>query len=323
MLEKLLNKIKLIFILLYFLVSIILYFILNYLHQVEADNLIKEYSFSSPTTSLVPIWKSYLIMDMFVLIVFLIIYLTLRYFFIQMAHKDELLAKQSRFAALGEMISMIAHQWRQPLTGMGMSVNNLLLDVELGELNEKNLQKKLERISTQISYLSNTIDNFKNFFKPTIKSQVVEIKKLIEDACSIIGSSLKNSAVIVDINIDKALKISTKKNDLTQIVLNLIKNSMDAYKEVDMKVKKIEITVVSDSKHISIIVRDYAGGIDSEILENIFDPYFSTKDAKNGTGLGLYMSKMIVEDHLGGHLDVVVKENMTIFTIVLNKNEEF
>ena len=323
MLEKLLNKIKLIFILLYFLVSIILYFILDYLHQIEANNLIKEYAYSSSVTSLVPIWKSYLIMDIFVLIVFLIIYLTLRYFFIQLAHKDELLAKQSRFAALGEMISMIAHQWRQPLTGMGMSVNNLLLDVELGELNEKNLQKKLERISTQISYLSNTIDNFKNFFKPTLKSQVVEIKKLIEDACSIIESSLKSSGIIIDIYIDETLTLSTKKNDLTQIVLNLIQNSMDAYKEVDMKVKKIEITVLGDSKHVSIIVKDYAGGIPSEILENIFDPYFSTKDAKNGTGLGLYMSKMIVEDHLSGHLNVVVKENSSIFTIVLNKKEEF
>jgi len=264
-------------------------------------------------------WEVYLVLNFFSLIVFVLIYFTLRYFFIELNSKDKLLSKQSRFAALGEMISMIAHQWRQPLTGMSMSINNLLLDYELGDVDEKRSKDTLEIINKQIAYLSTTIDDFKNFFKPDIKSNKVNLKLLVSDSCMIIDSSLRSAGIIVQNNIKDDIIFVTKKNDVIQIILNLVKNSMDAYKENSIKDKSIVITAQETNKTVSIIIKDSAGGIPQEIIEKIFDPYFSTKDKKNGTGLGLYMSKMIVEDHLAGELSVKTEDISTIFTIKLAK----
>jgi len=266
-------------------------------------------------------FQFYIILNVFSLIIYFLIYFTLRYFFLELIKKDELLAKQSRFAALGEMISMIAHQWRQPLTGMSMSLNNLLLDIELEDMDTKRSKDTLELVNKQIAYLSTTIDDFKNFFRPDIQTDSVNIKKLIVDSCMIIDSSIKSNSIVLDIDISEEIIITTKKNDVTQIILNLVKNSMDAYKESSIDDKKIEIRVNESTKFIEIIVKDYAGGIPSDIIEKVFDPYFSTKDKKNGTGLGLYMSKMIVEDHLSGELSVRVEDISTIFTIKLMKEE--
>jgi len=273
----------------------------------------------APMSTIQSIWYKYTILNLFALIVTLIMYFTLRYFFMQLNAKDKLLSKQSRFASLGEMISMIAHQWRQPLTGMSMNINNLLLDYELGDSDEKRSRETLELINTQIVYLSSTIDDFKNFFRPDIKSDKVNLQELIKDSCMIIDSSLKSNGIHLHIDIEENIVLMTKKNDITQVVLNLIKNSMDAYKENNIKEKDIYISAIERTKTVSINLKDNAGGIPKDIVEKIFDPYFSTKDKKNGTGLGLYMSKMIIEDHLAGELNVAVQEQSTIFTIVLNK----
>jgi signal transduction histidine kinase/polyhydroxyalkanoate synthesis regulator phasin len=263
----------------------------------------------------------YIVLNLFVLFIYLSIYFTLRYFFLELMKKDELLAKQSRFAALGEMISMIAHQWRQPLTGMSMSLNNLLLDIDLDDVDTKRSKETLELVNKQIAYLSSTIDDFKNFFKPDIKPEIVNLRQLVVDACFIIDSSIKSNSIKLDITICEDISISTKKNDVIQIILNLVKNSMDAYKESDRAEKSIEISFKESNKYVAIIVKDYAGGIPSDIIDSIFDPYFSTKDKKNGTGLGLYMSKMIVENHLSGELSVEVEGESTIFTIKFLKKE--
>jgi len=273
----------------------------------------------APMSNVISIWEIYTILNLFSLLVFVLIYFTLRYFFIELNNKDKLLSKQSRFAALGEMISMIAHQWRQPLTGMSMSINNLLLDYELGDSDEKRSKETLEIVDKQIAYLSTTIDDFKNFFKPDIKSVRVDLKQLVTDSCMIIDSSLKNAGVIVKNEIKENLVFTTKKNDITQIILNLVKNSMDAYKENEIKEREIIISAEDRPKSISIIIKDSAGGVPKDIIDKIFDPYFSTKDKKNGTGLGLYMSKMIVEDHLAGKLSVETEDLSTIFTIKLAK----
>jgi len=267
-------------------------------------------------------WEFYLVVNIFSLLIYALIYFTLRYFFIQLTIKDELLAKQSRFAALGEMISMIAHQWRQPLTGMSMSINNLLLDIDIGDTDEKRSKETLELVNKQISYLSTTIDDFKNFFRPDNTSDTVDVKKLVEESCQIIDSSIKSQGVAVKIEIEEGIVLETRKNDVTQIVLNLVKNSMDAYKESKGESPSIEITAQEESQYVILSVKDYAGGIPKDIIDKIFDPYFSTKDKKNGTGLGLYMSKMIVEDHLEGELSVMTEEISTIFTIKLKKKLE-
>ncbi len=232
--------------------------------------------------------------------------------------------RQSRFASMGEMISMIAHQWRQPLTGMGMSINNILLDIELGELDKDNLKKSLELINKQIEYLSHTIDDFKNFFKPGSKCELTNINTLIDESCNIIATTLNSNNIKIEKDFQQPITILTRKNDLMQIILNIIKNSMDAYIENNISNRVIYISTHIDKKSIIIKIKDYAGGIPKEIIDKIFEPYFSTKNKKNGTGLGLYMSKMIIEDHLKGSLEVVSNDGSTTFSIILpileNKN---
>lgn len=259
----------------------------------------------------------FLIIELLMMIIFFSIYFVVRYFVIQLNEKDNLIAKQTKFAAMGEMTSMIAHQWRQPLTGVSMITSNLLLDIELKDIDEKRLKDSLETVNTQIEYLSHTIDDFKNFFKPDLKSQLVDINKLIDESCMIIDSSLRGNGIKVEKNYLDEISTFTKKNDIMQIILNLLKNSIDAYIENNIQDRVINITTNKTKYKVTIQIKDNAGGIPADILEKIFDPYFSTKDQKNGTGLGLYMSKMIVESHLEGQLLVQTKDKSTTFSITI------
>ncbi|WP_415396417.1 DUF3365 domain-containing protein [Sulfurimonas sp. CS5] len=262
------------------------------------------------------------IVEALMLFVFLSIYFTVRYFVVQLNKKDQFIAKQSRFAAMGEMISMIAHQWRQPLTGMSMTTNNLLLDIELKDIDEVRFSENLNLINKQIAYLSHTIDDFKNFFKPDNKEELVDVNAIIDESCHVISSTLKSNAINLQRDYDDDVNIITKKNDLIQIILNLVKNAMDAYVENKIEIRVIKLSTKKTKENIEIIIQDSAGGIPKDILDKIFDPYFSTKDKKNGTGLGLYMSKMIVEDHLLGTLSVETKDDTTSFTIIIPVKKE-
>ena len=262
----------------------------------------------------------YLIVEALMLFIFLSIYFTINHFILQLAKKDQFIAKQSKFAAMGEMISMIAHQWRQPLTGIGMTTNNMLLDIELEDIEPKRMKDSLEIVNKQVEYLSHTIDDFKNFFKPDKKPEEIDLSGTLDDSLIVIDSTLKNNSVMLDKEYADNVKVITMKNDLKQIILNLVKNAMDAYLEHDIKDRNIKIKTISEVKFVKIIISDNAGGIPEKIIDKIFDAYFSTKDEKNGTGLGLYMSKMIVENHMNGNLDVVSKNSSTTFTITIPKD---
>ena len=252
--------------------------------------------------------------------IFSSIFFIVRYFVISLNQKDELITKQSRFAAMGEMIAMIAHQWRQPLTGISMTTNNMLLDVELEDIDPKRFTTNLETISKQITYLSETIDDFKDFFKSNKKFEALDLTNLIQESCNIIQTTLaKNNISIHQKETYNLQKITTIKNDIVQIILNIIKNAMDAYIENEISPRDIYVSITQNSKNTIIKITDNAGGIPQDIINKIFDPYFSTKQSKNGTGLGLYISKMIIQDHLNGDLLVNVKDNSTTFSIIIPK----
>ena len=235
--------------------------------------------------------------------------------------KDEIILVQSRHAAMGEMISMIAHQWRQPISVIAMNANNILADIELDLLNPDNLQEISEDIIYQTQELSKTIDDFKDFFKPNRDVENVFLKDIISDALNIIGKSLESNNIEMTLDIDESIEIKTFSRELMQVIINIIKNSKEALIEKKIVSKQIVIQLKKLQKSTELSISDNAGGINSDIMDKIFHPYFTTKNEKNGTGLGLYMCKTIVEKHLNGVLSISNTDEGACFKISLpNEN---
>ncbi|MEA3369995.1 MAG: PAS domain S-box protein [Campylobacterota bacterium] len=231
--------------------------------------------------------------------------------------KEELMIAQSRHAAMGEMISMIAHQWRQPISVISMDANNILADIELEMVDEDTLRSASEDIIKQTQELSKTIDDFRNFFRPEKEAQEVVVKELFDDALAVIGKSLNNNQVEFILNIDEHKKITTYTRELMQVFINIIKNAKEALVDKRVQSKKISVYMSEDKNNLRLKICDNAGGVSEENMKKIFNPYFTTKGEKNGTGLGLYMSKTIVEKHLEGLLSVENDNEGACFTIEL------
>lgn len=234
--------------------------------------------------------------------------------------KDELIIAQSRNAAMGEMISMIAHQWRQPLTTISMDVNNILADIELESLNENELKNISKNIIERTQYLSKTIEDFRNFFKPEKTHEKTDIKKVIQEAVSITNASLNNNSVILNINCSVEKSINTYSREVLQVLINIIKNAKEALEDNPTENRLIEIKCSQTEEYLEIRIFNNGNKIPEDILEKIFDPYFSTKKENIGTGLGLYMSKIIIEKHLKGSLEAFNVRSGVEFVIVLPFN---
>ncbi|MGB5867946.1 MAG: PAS domain S-box protein [Arcobacteraceae bacterium] len=236
--------------------------------------------------------------------------------------KEELMLNQSKSAAMGEMISMIAHQWRQPISTISMSANNILVDIELESLDMEETKKIAQLITQQTQFLSETIDDFRNFFKRDSARENTKVKEIFDELDSIFSASLANNDIKLNLEYKKDSYIYTYKRDLMQVLLNLIKNAKEAFSNDITHEKKINIYINDTSSSVIIDVIDNAGGIPQDTIGKIFDAYFTTKDEHNGTGLGLYMSRMIVEKHLNGTIKARnVKDGMK-FTIKLKKQLE-
>ena len=237
--------------------------------------------------------------------------------------KDEKLIAQSRMAQMGEMISIIAHQWRQPLGAISATCANIRIKLELDLLDFSTQEKKKESLNFFMEKLSNvnhyvqelttTIDDFRNFYKPNRKKTSTTMKSIVEKSISVIGSSLADDGIEVSIDYSQLQEIVVHEHELMQVLLNILKNAHDNFLQKKITDAKIFISV----KEKSIQVLDNGGGINEEIMSHIFDPYFSTKDEKNGTGLGLYMSKTIVEEHHQGVLLVRNVDDGVCFEISL------
>jgi signal transduction histidine kinase/ABC-type nitrate/sulfonate/bicarbonate transport system substrate-binding protein len=239
----------------------------------------------------------------------------------ELIQKDELLTTQSKQAVMGEMISMIAHQWRQPLNTITLQISNLQLKEMMGEkIESEELSKTLQNISNAIVYLSNTIDDFKTYFHPNKKLSEIKVSELLQRVLSFIEPRAKKANVRIYVRGAKETTVKVYINELIQVLLNLLNNAIDAYEKGDFGEKEIIVTVEKQEDKLRIKVRDKAGGIKKEHLQRLFEPYFSTK-GKNGTGLGLYMSKMIIEKHFGGSIDVHVQDGGTEFIVEIPIND--
>ena len=241
--------------------------------------------------------------------------------------KDKQLFQQTRLAQMGEMISMIAHQWRQPLstigvTAMGIGIKlqgqkyDLSKEEDRGEFTNY-LETKLNKIESYVQHLSNTIDDFRTFFSPNKLSEEVYINNLLEKSLSLLEGGFTGANITITQRLESTNMLHTYPNELIQVFLNIFKNTIDNFRINDIASPCLSITSFEKEDFITIEIFDNGGGIPEEIMEKIFHPYFSTKTEKNGTGLGLYMSKTIIEDHCHGKLTVSNENNGACFTIKL------
>ena len=227
--------------------------------------------------------------------------------------QQEQLLAQSRHAAMGEMISMIAHQWRQPLATITAITSHIALDIALGQDNAETTQSKLQDIDNQVIHLSSTVEDFRDFFKPTKGIENTCITDLIEEALKLLGHKLNPKISIVYTEKTNTC-LALYKNELVQVLINILNNAYDALESTQPDQASIIIKEHVEDEHVIISIQDNAGGIKEDHLKHIFDPYFSTK-TKNGTGLGLYMSKTIVEDHQQGQLEAFNQDNGALFKL--------
>ena len=239
----------------------------------------------------------------------------------KLREQEELMIAQSRQAAMGEMISMIAHQWRQPLSVISMGVNNMLLDVELESLSDKNVKEYSNYILMQTEHLSKTIDDFRDFFRPNQEKQDVHLTSVIEDTIKVIGHSLKGYNISFIVQNDKDISIVAHRRELIQVLINLISNAKDAISENKEDNGEITISIDEDGENIIIRLCDNGGGVDESMRAKIFNPYFSTKQNTNGTGLGLYMCKIIVEKHFNGRISLENMPKGACFKISIPKKQ--
>ena len=229
---------------------------------------------------------------------------------------EQMLIQQSKLAMMGEMIGNIAHQWRQPL--MQLSAIFMYLDAyqEKGKLTPEKFNKKIQDSVSIIDYMSKTIEDFRNYFKPEKQKETFLIKECLDSALFIIDSTLKNSFIEVKTVYEKKdIKTTSFKNEFSQALLNIISNSKDILILRKIQNPLITISVFQKNHKTYISIEDNAKGIDKSILNKIFDPYFTTKHKSSGTGIGLYMSKMIIENSMQGKIFVENTENGAKFTI--------
>ena len=234
--------------------------------------------------------------------------------------QDEQLQYQSRLAQMGEILNMIAHQWRQPLSAISATASYLSTSCLMSDKFDKTaLLEELGKIEQYSKHLSETIDEFRNFFKPAKIKEVTSLEELCNMAINIAKAILQNQKIKIYAKYGCNQTLLTYKNEVSQVILNIIKNAQDAFLERNIDDGVIEISTYIEKSYLCLSVKDNAGGIKKEIADKIFDLYFSTKASKNGTGIGLYMSKIIIEDHCKGSLVVESLKGGSNFIIKLPK----
>jgi C4-dicarboxylate-specific signal transduction histidine kinase len=233
--------------------------------------------------------------------------------------KEHLLFQQSRMAAMGEMIGAIAHQWRQPLNVIGLIIQNLQMAYEYGELNKERFKNAVATAMWQVNFMSKTIDDFRNFFKPAKAKELFEVRKVVDETISLMKAQLQNNYIDVEVIAKKeGLVINGYPNEFKHVLLNLINNAKDAIlvrKAKENCKSKITIQISEKADKVILKVRDTGGGVPEDIMNKIFDPYFTTKDEGSGTGIGLYISKTMIERNMGGQLTLQNWKEGAVFKI--------
>ena len=233
----------------------------------------------------------------------------------EIREKDLLLIAKSRQASLGEMISNIAHQWRQPLNNLGIHVQKYKIFYESGKLDLSEINHLEDKAMKQILYMSQTIDDFRNFFKPDKIKTRFYIGSIIQKTINLIGHSLVHHQIVLKLILDKDTEIEGFPNEYGQVLINIVTNAKEIL--VENKIENPVITIHATQKNgkSKVTITDNGGGISPKAMDKIFEPYFTTKE--QGTGIGLFMSKMIIEKYMGGTLTAANIDNGAVFQITI------
>ncbi|KJU85948.1 multi-sensor signal transduction histidine kinase [Candidatus Magnetobacterium bavaricum] len=243
-------------------------------------------------------------------------------------HQD-LLVQQSKMAAMGEMIAAIAHQWRTPLTGLGLLFDDVRDAYEYGELDQPYLDRVIDESTQLISFMSKTIDDFRRFYRPDKEKERFNARDAVQETLSLFSAQLRDNNIAVEIicpNCDAGLLcIYGYPNEFKQVILNTINNARDAIIErIEKKALpkdhgKIRIELTPQDGIVTVSVNDNGGGIKEDIIGMVFEPYFTTKSAQKGTGIGLYMSRVIIENNMNGHIRAENIDDGCAFIIELKR----
>ena len=220
----------------------------------------------------------------------------------ELRKKDEVLMQQSRQAAMGEMIGNIAHQWRQPLNAVGLLVQDLTLSYEYGTFSKGYLESSSAKIMQLVRHMSQTIDDFRNFFTPDKQKCEFDPAQAVQRTLALVDGALNDKGIRVVVETQQVAPIIGHPNEFSQVLLNIVNNAMDAFAENACSDPCIGVRVASEGGKAVVTIADNAGGIAEEILDRIFEPYFTTKEQGKGTGIGLFMAKNIVEKSMNGRL---------------------
>jgi len=232
--------------------------------------------------------------------------------------QQDIIVEQSKATAMGEMISMIAHQWRQPLQAIAILIQKLPLEKLIdGKISDETLDGVVGSIDEQLAYMSKTIEEFRSFFNPAKDKQKIFASVLVEYARDFLAYGFKVDEIKFVVEAEADIELNVHINELVQVFINILNNAREALIEKNIENRKIQISYYKQKDNIVFEIKDNAGGIPNIIINKIFEPYFSTKKNKNGTGLGLYMAKTIVEKNGQGILSVHNVDDGASFKIVL------
>jgi len=218
--------------------------------------------------------------------------------------KDQMMYQQSRLASMGEMIGNIAHQWRQPLNIMALVMQDLYISDQLGNLSSKKVEDSYDKANNLLQYMSQTIDDFRNFFKQDGEEQEFSIKEALDSVYSLVSTNLTYNHIECKIDVKHDSVVKGGLNEFKQVLINIINNAQEAIESHESSQKLINVLITQEKNFAVISIKDDGGGIDKDVIQKVFDPYFTTKNQTQGTGLGLYMSKQIIENSMCGSLSV-------------------
>ncbi len=240
----------------------------------------------------------------------------------KLKHRDRIMYQQARLASMGEMIANIAHQWRQPLSELGILLYGMKKEFKNTQKSEK-FDIQYDKSKNLIKQMSQTIDDFRNFFSPNKPKEHFLISDIIDETMFILKDTLKNEKIEVNIICDKNIKMFGYANELSHVLINILNNAKDAFCHITTKIKQIHIVVTETSKNIQIKISDNGTGIQKSMIDKVFEPYYTTKHSSQGTGLGLYIVKMIIEDSMNGKIEIESNnDGGACFTITFKKEQK-